>query len=214
MLFGSGQQLKKGGNFLNVMYEGNKINFVTQYNYLGTIIDNHQNLNKNFNRSDKRANTQLRLLERLGPYLTVDATIKVYLSMIIQIMTYSSTIWLLCNDTECKKLQSFDRRANFIIKSTVTLIGSCLNRDICMLVKRCLLNEFNLDTFNNYFEIFDHKMNTRNNNHSIRLPRVKLELVRNSFFLASGIRYISLPLELRQVDDILLFKRRLKEHFK
>ena len=30
------------------MYEGNKINFVTQYNYLGTIIDNHLNLNENF----------------------------------------------------------------------------------------------------------------------------------------------------------------------
>ena len=81
-----------------------------------------------------------------------------------------------------KKRQSLDHRTNFIIKSTVKSIGSCLNRDICMLVKRCLLNEFNLDTFNNYFEIFDHKMNTRNNNHSIRLPRVKLELARQGFF--------------------------------
>ena len=27
----------------HVMYEGNKINFVTQYNYLGTIIDNYLN---------------------------------------------------------------------------------------------------------------------------------------------------------------------------
>ena len=103
--------------------------------------------------------------------------------MIILVMTYSSTIRIPCNDTQCKKLQLLDRRANFIIKSTVTSIGSCLNRDICMLVKRCLLNEFNLDTFNNYFEIFDHMMNTRNN-HSIRLPWVKLELARQGgFFL-------------------------------
>ena len=107
-----------------------------------------------------------------------------------------------------KKRQSLDHRTNFIIKSTVKSIGSCLNRDICMLVKRCLLNEFNLDTFNNYFEIFDHKMNTRNNNHSIRLPRVKLELA------SQGMKRNSLPRELWQVDDILLFKRRLKEHFK
>ena len=60
-----------------------------------------------------------------------------------------------------KNLQSLDRYANFIIKSTVTPIGSCLNCDISMLVKRCLLNELNLDTFNNYFETFDYKMNTR-----------------------------------------------------
>ena len=64
-------------------------------------------------------------------------------------MTYSSTIRIPCNDTQCKKLQSLGRRANFIIKSTVTS--------------------------------------------TLQLP---------------------LPVELRQDDDILLFKRRLKEHFK
>ena len=140
MLFGSSQRLKKDGNLLNVIYEGNKINFVTQYNYLGTIIDNHLNLNENFIRQYKRASDRLRLLERLRLYLTVDATVKVYLSMIVPIITYSSTLRIPCSETQCKKLQSLDRSANFIIKSTVTSIDSCLNRDICMLVKRCLLN--------------------------------------------------------------------------
>ena len=66
MLFGSSQQLKKNGKFLNVMYEGNKINFVVQCNYLGTAIDNHVNLNENFRLSYKRASTRLRQLERLN----------------------------------------------------------------------------------------------------------------------------------------------------
>ena len=66
MLFGSSQQLKKNGKLLNVMYEGNKINFVVQCNYLGTAIDNHVNLNENFSLSYKRASTRLRLLERLN----------------------------------------------------------------------------------------------------------------------------------------------------
>lgn len=91
------------------------------------------------------------------------------------------TIQLL-NDTQSKKLQSHDRCTNSVIKLTVTSVVSCLNLDICMLVKSCLLNEINSDTFNNYFEITEHKMNTRNNNHSIRLLRVKLELAHQSFF--------------------------------
>ena len=66
------------------MYGGNKINFVTEYKYRGTVIDNHLNLNENFNRSYRRASTQL---ERVRPYLTLYATIKVYLSMIVTIMT-------------------------------------------------------------------------------------------------------------------------------
>ena len=74
---------------------------------------------------------------------------------------------------------------------TVTSIGSCLNHDICMLIKRCLLNEFNLDTFNNYFEITEHKMNTRNNNHSMRLSQVKLELGHQGFFC--GWQPLQLP---------------------
>ena len=53
MLFPSSQRLKMGGNHLNVMYEGNKINFVSQYKYLGTVIDNHLNLNVNFDRAYK-----------------------------------------------------------------------------------------------------------------------------------------------------------------
>ena len=92
MLFGSSQRLKNGENLLNVMYEGNKIN------YFGTIIDNHLNLNENFNRSYKAntqyASTRLRLLQRLRPYLRVDAIIKMYLSMIVPIMAYGSTTWI------------------------------------------------------------------------------------------------------------------------
>ena len=146
MLFGSSQRLKMGGNHLNVMYEGNKINFLAQYKYLGMVIDNHLNLNENFDRAYKRASTCLRLLERLRPYLTLDATIKVYVAMIIPLMTYSSTIRIPCTNTQCKKLQSLDHHANSVIKSNVTPIGSLLNRDICMLVKKCLLKKFYLDT--------------------------------------------------------------------
>ena len=76
MHFGSSQRFKMSGNHLNVMYEGNKINYVAQYKYLGTVIDNHFNLNKNFDREYKRASTRLRLLELLRPYLTLDRCTK------------------------------------------------------------------------------------------------------------------------------------------
>ena len=56
MLFGSSHRLKKGGNLLNVMCEGNKLNVVT-HKYPGIVIDNHLDLNVNFYRSYKRVNT-------------------------------------------------------------------------------------------------------------------------------------------------------------
>ena len=45
-------------------------------------------------------------------------------------------------------------------KKKKLLLCYFLNCEICTLVKRYLLNEFNLDTFNNYFEIIEHNMNT------------------------------------------------------
>ena len=97
MLFGLSQQLKKGRNLLNVMYEGNTIILWHEYNYLGTITDSHLNFNKNFNCSYKPASTRLRLLGRLRPYLTVDATIKsllVYDSFNFDIsFHYTNTLW-------------------------------------------------------------------------------------------------------------------------
>ena len=56
---------------------------------------------------------------------------------------------------------------NHTEKKKKLLLCYFLNCEISMLVKRYLLNEFNLDTFNNYFEITEHKMNTGNNNHFI-----------------------------------------------
>ena len=52
---------------------------MTQSKYLGIIIDNHLNLNENLNRHIN-VPVPVRLLERLRPYLIVDAIIEVYLS--------------------------------------------------------------------------------------------------------------------------------------
>ena len=45
MLFGSAQRLKTHGNLLQVAYQGHTVNFITEYKYLGTVIDSHLTLN-------------------------------------------------------------------------------------------------------------------------------------------------------------------------
>ena len=51
MLFGFAQRLKTHGNLLKVVYQGHTINFVTEYKYLGTVIDSHLTLNDNFDKA-------------------------------------------------------------------------------------------------------------------------------------------------------------------
>ena len=84
----------------------------------------------------------------------LDATIKAYLSVIVPIMTNSFTIRIPCNDTQYKKLQWLDDCTNFIIKSTVISVGSCLNRDF---ESTCLTIQMNIDYkhFQNILRFFD-----------------------------------------------------------
>ena len=117
----------------------------------------------------------------LGPPL--EAACNVYSMMIVPMIIYSSTHRIPYTYTQYNKLESLSRGASSIIKCNDNLpsINALVNRDICLLVKKYLLKDLSSGTFGNYFILQKHNKNTRNNNHSIRLPRVKLELVRQSF---------------------------------
>ena len=53
MLFGTSQRLSRYGRKLNITYNNTKINFVTEYIYLGNKVDHHMTLAANFERSYK-----------------------------------------------------------------------------------------------------------------------------------------------------------------
>ena len=214
MLFGSSKRLKQSGKSLEVVYQGTAINMVTEYKYLGTIVDNYLTLSSNFTRSYKYASNRMRLLQRIRPFLTLHAADKVYAMMIVPLITYSSILRQPFTETQCKKLASLENRAKRIIGGKqVTRIVNLVNREACLLVKKCILKKFHCEAFDEYFQIQQHSMGTRNNGHAIKLPRVKLEVARQSFYFAGGKLYNSLPIFIRQIDDILKFKTALKEFF-
>ena len=82
------------------------------------------------------------------------------------------------------------------------------------MVKKCLNKEFASDIFDNYFEMNDRSMNTRNNKHCIRLPPVKLEVARCGFYFTGSTLYNSLPINIRKIDSIDIFKEKVSEFFK
>ena len=72
MLFGSAQRLARHGRDLDILYENVPINFVTEYVYLGNLLDNHLSLSKNFDRAYKKACSRLRLLSNVRRNLTTE----------------------------------------------------------------------------------------------------------------------------------------------
>ena len=56
-------------------------------------------------------------------------------------------------------------------------------------------------------------INTRNNDYSIRLPQVKLELAQQSFYFYGGKLHNELPIGIRKLDAISESKVSVRGHF-
>jgi hypothetical protein len=68
------------------------------------------------------------------------------------------------------------------IPNTKKLVQS----QICFMVEKCLQKNFEHDTLDNYFQMVSHEKETKNNSISIKLPRIKLELAKQSFYFGGA----------------------------
>ncbi len=66
----------------------------------------------------------------------------------------------------------------------------------------------------NHFTLQRHEKQTRNNNYTLKLPRIKTEYARKSFMYMGAIVYNELPLDIRKIESYSEFEKQLKEHFK
>ena len=132
MLFGSSKRLKRQGKSLQISYRETPINTVTKYKYLGTVVDSQLLFNDNFNKAYRRASSRLRLLQRLRSFLSCDVALKLFLMIILPLITYSSSRKPF-NETQQNKLSSLDNRARTIVqpKKQIPSIINQVKRERC-----------------------------------------------------------------------------------
>ena len=200
LLLGTAQRMKRHGHHLTIVHNETIVNSVTEYCYLGNLIDQHLSLSTNFDRSYKKAATRLRLLNSVRGYLTIKASESIYELMILPLLTYSSAIKTTYNRTQLTKLVSLERRASTIIggETSVKSTRTVVEKQICTLVKRCLKKEIGHDVFNNYFSVLSHGKRTRNNNRLLKLPIIKLEASRPSFYFGAAKIFNELDISERE----------------
>ena len=198
MLFGTAQRLCRHGKNLKIMYQYTQINFVTEYVYLGNVLDNHLILTKNFDRSYRKASGRLRLLSLVRRNLTSTAAELIYKMTILPLLTYSSTIKTIFNDTQLLKFASIERRASVIVGKPVESIYVNISNQITNLVSKCLNSEFGHDKLDSYFVKQKNERFTRRNGLVLKPPRIKLETARPSFYYGGVELFNRLPLEIRE----------------
>jgi hypothetical protein len=214
MLFGTAKRIstvQPECRELKLLCNDIPINSTTSYTYLGTILDQNLVLNLDFDSKYKRASSKLGVLRKLMSLLTLDAARLVYECVFISALKHNCIVHLNLNKTQTEKLRSLERRANTLLKAKTTPIANTFNKQAVLTVRKCL-DKAIAPCFQNYFCFRQHRLNTRNNNISITLPRVKLELARGSFYFMGAQLYNTLPKDIRESKTA--FKEQVKLFFK
>ena len=218
LLFGTAKKLANLNDSFAVCYRGETISETKEYKYLGMELNSSLNLNSHFEKNFKRASGRLRLLAKLRGCLNLKSAKAIYQSMILPTLTYCGILQLKLSPTQLTRLASFHDRAVKIVStgnSVPTELPSviqCNRKRACEIVRKCLVKEIS-SLFHNYFTIINHEKKTRNNDCLLRLPKIRTEYARKSFFFMGAKVYNDLPAEIRKTENHQNFLKLLEDHF-
>ena len=142
--------------------------------------------------------------------------------MIMPIFTYCGYISLGWSESRKRMIRSIEARSLAIISPKcspqncdlrILTIDNFLQKRACCFVFDCLYGTACFP-FKGYFQWSHHNaLTTRNNGKSVKLPRVKLDFARRSFYLLGASIFNSLPLSLRNINSRVLFKKALDDFY-
>lgn len=215
MLFGTAKRINLQDKELKLSVNGTLINNTSTYKYLGVHLDSSLNLASHFDRIYKKAATRINLLRSIRPLIDQKCAESIYNTMIAPIFTYCGTLGLSFPDYRKEMIKNIERRGFKVIGNSSfnpPSVNNLIKRKSCLFVFDCLLNNV-CTPFKNYFERLVHSKATRNNGISVKLPKVRLEFGKKSFYYQGAKTFNNLPAELRSLDSRLKFKNKLRDYF-
>ena len=80
---------------------------------------------------------------------------------------------------------------------SIRSIQETVKSQVCSMLERCQKKEIGHESFDNYFQMINHSKKIRTNNMLIKLPKIKLEVAKQSFYFGGGKLFNGLPLTTR-----------------
>ena len=193
VLFGTSQRPSKSAP-LEIKMNGHSITESKNYEYLGVTLDKNLNFNEHLEKTFKKISSRIKLLSRVRQNISPYTAETIYKVMILPVMLYCSNVFVGMTQSKKQRFETFEDRAMRIIngnrKSDVKLpLINHLRKRLCALEVFKCLNGIVPKAFENYFTRNSHKMNTRNNNKSVVIPKVRTEAGRKTFSF-QGARYL------------------------
>ena len=214
MIFGTSKRLKNiADQAIEIIHHGTKLNQTNTYKYLGLKLNCTLNMSAHVQTSLKKAASRVSLLKKMRSFLDVKTSALIYNAMILPILTYCclSTYGNTPPSLD-EKVKALERRAQKIVGKDVLLPSSneIKMKRVVTYVHRCI-NGITNSHFEKYFQVQNSRINTRNNGHMIKIPKVKLEAARSSFYFQGAVAFNKIPREVRMEKDLTKFKSLLKK---
>ncbi|MEM6812713.1 MAG: reverse transcriptase family protein, partial [Pseudomonadota bacterium] len=206
MLFGTAQKIKNKTLEVTNNHQ-HRVHIAKSYKYLGVLLDQTLSLREHIDKTYKKAAGRLYLLRRIRPQLTTKVAMTIFKTMLMPLFTYCSIITSNYTNTIEARISNFEKRAIQVIYGEIKndpklSIRACQRKRMSMQVLECL-NGNVCDNFKNYFELLNNK--TRNRGKLLRLPHVKLESTKKSFYFNGAKNFNNLPVDLRSTSNISQF---------
>ena len=158
-------------------------------------------------------------MAEIRSYLDQTTAATIYNSTVLPAFTYSGILQLKYTNTQLSRLSSLHSRALNIVfrdrrpNQKLTSVVNANNTRACKLVPKCLDKE-TCEQMQNHFTLQGHERQTRNNNYTLELPRIKIEYARKSFMFMGSKVFNELPLERCKSENYKEIEKQLQNLFK
>ena len=112
----------------------------------------------------------------------------------------------------CKQLRAISAWILDLIKKNMTLLNQKKFK-ADLLIFKCLQGT-NIPNFSCHGGRVNQNFGTRRNKTTLRIPKVRTEAAKESFWFQGPACFNELPIDIRSLDSIVAFKHKLKELLK
>lgn len=211
-----------------VKIDNETISRVTEFKYLGVLIDNKLNLKEQAFNCTKKAASKTNLLSRISKNLTFDTKKIIFNSIVLPSFQYCSTIYLGNNKEEIGQMQLIQNRAmrlilkcefltpiDFMLKSLNWLSISQMIKFNALVYIHKMLKGLLPGYLSDKLILTNtvHNRYTRqNNDFSLRLPNYTSTFTQKNLFYNGVKLYNDLPNEIKKSESLNIFKIKCKKH--
>ena len=208
VLFGTAQKLRTQPSS-EVSINGETINRVNQYEYLGVTFDQDMSSSEQLSKVSKKLSQRINMLKRVRVNITSATANIIYNSMIAPMMLYCSPVYFRLPGVH-QKFTKLETRAYKTIKIRLqnTITNKIKQRSAVEVFKHIHQLKKN-DIIK--FDVFQHNISTRGNGNRLVIPKSKNEAGRRSFNAQGALIFNSLPEHMLNEKSILICKRLVKK---